>query len=128
MRAHFNRAALATEQQKYDQAIADYSKIIEIGPPIPEAYAYRGLMYKYLGKFAQALDDYAKAIEINPNYAIAYYYRGYYYEEHNDRVKAYTDLKHALELGLNGDYLQDAQTKIKPLEQYIQSLTPQPTP
>ena len=70
--------------QKYDLAIADYTKAVELDPKFAWAYHNRGLAYYYLQKYNLAIADYTKAIELDPKFAWAY---------HNNRGNAYYDLK-----------------------------------
>ncbi|WP_044034478.1 tetratricopeptide repeat protein, partial [Microcystis aeruginosa] len=74
--AYNNRGNLYYNQQKYDLALSDYSKAIELNPNFAEAYNNRGVLYSYQQKYELALADFNKAIEINPNSADAYYNRG----------------------------------------------------
>ncbi|MFM6787580.1 MAG: tetratricopeptide repeat protein, partial [Microcystis panniformis] len=76
---YYNRGLLYSDLQKYDLALSDYSKAIEINPNYAEAYLNRGNLYYNQQKYELALSDYSKAIEINPNYAYAYYNRGILY-------------------------------------------------
>ena len=62
--------------KKYNEAIADYSKAIEIKPNKDQAYYNRGIAYYILEKYNEAIADYSKAIEIDPKYQAAYYNRG----------------------------------------------------
>ena len=62
-----------------DQAIADFTKAIEIGPKDADVYNNRGIAYAAKGLYDQAIADYTKAIEIDPEYAEAYYNFGCIY-------------------------------------------------
>ena len=64
---------------EFDQAIASYSKAIELDPKYENAYNNRGLAYDDQGKFDQAIADYSMAIELDPKYIDAYYNRGIAY-------------------------------------------------
>jgi len=50
----------------YNQAIADYDKVIELDPKDSETYINRGRTYYYLGNYNQAIADYDKVIEFDP--------------------------------------------------------------
>ncbi len=63
-------------QQKYELALADFNKALEINPNLAEAYLGRGGIYYYQQKDELALADFNKALEINPNLAEAYLGRG----------------------------------------------------
>jgi cell division protein FtsN len=57
---------------KYDEAIADYSKALEIRPRYAEAYNNRGFARTQNGDLGNALNDYTRALEINPFFVDAY--------------------------------------------------------
>ena len=63
--------------RNFDQAIADFTRAIEINPGNAFAYLYRGIAYSITGfglpgTADRALPDYNKAIEIDPMLAEAY--------------------------------------------------------
>ena len=60
-------------KRQFDQAIADYSKIIELNPKIAQAYFYRGIVYALQAKQDQAIADFKKTIELNPKESSVYY-------------------------------------------------------
>ena len=73
---------------KYEDAIIDYTKAIEIDPLFVGAYIKRGryhLQYLLgdvlcdLGRNGDAIINYTKAIEIDPQHHMAYHNRGRYY-------------------------------------------------
>jgi len=83
--------------KKYcDQAIADYTKTIEIDPKY--AYYYRGNAYRDKGQYDQAIADYTKTIEIDPKYAYAYVDRGRAYREKGQYDLAIADYTRAIEI------------------------------
>ena len=52
--------------KKYDQAIADYSKAIELDPKCVGAFVNRGIVYVMQDNIDQAISDYSKAIGNKP--------------------------------------------------------------
>ncbi|MEI6687473.1 MAG: tetratricopeptide repeat protein, partial [Planctomycetota bacterium] len=48
---------------KYPEAIADYTKAIELNPNLATAYYNRGIVLKSLGKTEAAIADFTKARE-----------------------------------------------------------------
>src|SRR5918911_3202873 len=62
--------------QQYTEAIAAYTKAIEMAPRDARAYKHRGLAHAKLGNAPQAYKDLSKAIELDPQDAIAYNQRG----------------------------------------------------
>jgi tetratricopeptide (TPR) repeat protein len=50
---------------KFDLAIADFTKAIQIKPNVAEAYFFRGLAYKKKGEIDKAIIDFKKAKDID---------------------------------------------------------------
>ncbi|MCA2908482.1 MAG: tetratricopeptide repeat protein, partial [Microcystis sp. M034S1] len=98
---YYNRGNLYYYQQKYDLALSDYDKAIELNPNYAYAYYNRGNLYKNLQKYELALADYDKAIELNPNYAKSYYNRGVLYYDQKKYELALADWNKAIELNPN---------------------------
>ncbi|MGB3655188.1 MAG: tetratricopeptide repeat protein, partial [Rivularia sp. (in: cyanobacteria)] len=96
-----NRGILYSNQDKWDLALADYNKAIEINPNYFDAYFNRALVYSLQRQYELALTDYNQAIEINPEYASAYYYRGITYSFHNKYELALADYGKAIVINPN---------------------------
>jgi tetratricopeptide (TPR) repeat protein len=73
---NFSRGAKSLASGEYDQAIVDYSKVIQLIPQSAWAYANRGFAYDQSGRHKQAIADYSKAIELNLKFGAVYYLRG----------------------------------------------------
>src|SRR5262249_46388101 len=57
----------------FPEAIAEYSRVIELTPEDPRAWYERGDFYgRTLGPEGKAMGDYAEAVEVDPNYAQAH--------------------------------------------------------
>ena len=95
---HFYRGLAKYTSGKYEEAIEDYNKSIEINPQIPVAYNNRGLAKEALGKYKEALDDYNKAIEIDPQYAVAHNNRGNAKQALEKYKEALDDYNKAIEI------------------------------
>ncbi|MBE0570634.1 MAG: tetratricopeptide repeat protein [Ignavibacteriaceae bacterium] len=90
---HIFKGVSYDEEGKYEQAISEYIKAIEINPDYADAYNNRGVSYYNLGKNENAISDYTRAINLNPKYADAYNNRGIvYYDQgqHNQAIKDYS--------------------------------------
>jgi tetratricopeptide (TPR) repeat protein len=60
------RLAVYYDLGKYEQAIQDFSKAIEVAPGLETLYFNRGSVYYHLGKYTQVIQDSSKAIELTP--------------------------------------------------------------
>jgi tetratricopeptide (TPR) repeat protein len=91
------------EQGNCDQAIADYTRAIELNPDLAEAYNNRAYIYMVKKQYALALPDLDRALQLRPNYVNALMNRGdihnYYYEI--DYVRAVADYDQVLSLDPN---------------------------
>jgi tetratricopeptide (TPR) repeat protein len=61
------RAGLYFRSGAYDRAIADYTALLGLEPNSAPAYAYRGIVYKALGRTSEAVADLRKAALLDPS-------------------------------------------------------------
>ena len=100
---YFSKAHNLYNKRKYEEAIENYNKSIDLDPNNSYAYNNRGLAKNNLEQYFNALKDYDndKAIELDPNNSVIYYNRGlakthlWQYEE------AIEDYNKAIELDNN---------------------------
>jgi len=113
------RANTYFKNQNYEQAINEYTKLLEFDPENKNFMSIiltnRALCLKKQGKNMEALKDVDKAIEYNPNYSTAFIRRALIYEEFKMFDDAKSDLSHAKELDPNNQkiegYLNEANQK-----------------
>jgi tetratricopeptide (TPR) repeat protein len=91
-KAFFDRAYAYGALEEHEQAIADYTKAIELNP---DAVAYHNRAYSYnkLKQHEQAIADCTKAIELDPKDAVAYHNLGCTYnrlEQYNKALENFT--------------------------------------
>ncbi len=94
---------------RYDKAIADYNKAIEVNSESVYPYFYRGNVYSALAQYNSAIDDYNKVIklglpeesDVNIN-SPAYCARGTAYANLKEYDKAVADLDMAIDLEPSG--------------------------
>ena len=65
---------------QYQQAIAAYSRSINLDPYNADAYLGRGYAYEKLGQYQKALSDYSRVIALKPANPQAYFVRGLLYD------------------------------------------------
>jgi tetratricopeptide (TPR) repeat protein len=95
---YYNRGLAHFQRKLWDNAIADYSRAIEIDPKYTDAYYSRGLIYDNFSQWNQAIADYSKAIEIDPIYIRAYNERSIIYGKTGQLDKAIADCSKAIEI------------------------------
>ncbi len=88
-------------QENYDQAIADYTKAIDISPEFAKAYDNRGVAYAKIGQLSSAISDFTMAIANNPNDAQAYNNRGHAYAKLDNFFQAISDYTRAIKINPN---------------------------
>jgi tetratricopeptide (TPR) repeat protein len=87
--------------EKYEEAIADYDKAIELNPNLADAWGSRGDAKVNLQRYEEALADYDKAVELNPNLDRAWGARGFAKRNLQRYEEAITDYDKAIELNPN---------------------------
>ena len=64
---HISRAHVNQRIEKYNLALEDYNKVIELRPDYPGLYFDRGLTMFALERYEEAVADYDKSIHQNPD-------------------------------------------------------------
>ena len=85
--AYNNRGLAYDRQGKFDDALADFNRALELIPKLLNAHYNRGVAYANLGAYAPAREDFLKELGLNPcsvnahyyNVTLAYYEQGDYY-------------------------------------------------
>jgi hypothetical protein len=116
---HLNQGVALYEAGKYEQAVAEYTKAIELDPNLASAYYNRGLAYFKMKQYDLALADFNKATELNPNASAAWTGRGTALQglgKYKEALEAYNK---ALEINPNDQSAKDNRDR---LLAYIASL------
>lgn len=105
--AYYERGSAYFKLKAYEQALADFAKVIELKPPglIVEAYNNRGVIYNDVQqKYPEAIADFTKALQIDPTYVRAYFNRALASDRSGKGDLAIADYSKALEIdGQNVD-------------------------
>ena len=95
--AYYQRAQDYYSAGEYQNAIDEFSVLIEIDPSRSGAYNGRGLAHDGLGEYQQAIEDYDESIRLEPN-ATVFTNRGSGYYEQEQYHRAIEDLDRAISL------------------------------
>jgi len=127
--AYNNRANMYLKQKRFQEAVNDCTKAIDITEKLNEEesiepYYNRGLALMNLGELDKALADYDKMIEIDPKNAEGYVRRGFLYVESGKTQEAIRDYEMFLRLdpsNKNAGMVRDELKKLKRWQHYILS-------
>src|SRR5207247_2536280 len=101
---YFNRGLAQALLEKYDAAIADFTRVIQLDAKYSNAYYRRAQAYIKKGDYDQAISDYNKLLEMGPNDLYPYKSRAWAELYMNNGALANKDASQYLELnGLKGD-------------------------
>jgi len=62
----YNYAFLSVLDGKYDEAMEQIDRLLEINPYYPEAHFMKGIIFEKIGKKKEAKKEYIKEVNINP--------------------------------------------------------------
>jgi tetratricopeptide (TPR) repeat protein len=103
--SYVDRGCNLDDEGKYDEAITEFSKAIELDPNYELAYYDRGTVYHKIGQYELAIDDFSMALEVDPDsFLDTYIYcnRGTVYYEIGRYELALDDYNEAI--GLDSDW------------------------
>lgn len=113
--AHLNDVSLAfafaergTDLQRadrYDEALADFSRAVALEPTRSYYLDRRGTIYRLMGRYEEALADFNRTIEMNPSSFYGLTGRALTYTSMGSYEEALADLNRAIELGASGSSL-----------------------
>jgi putative GTP pyrophosphokinase len=83
-------------ESRYEDAIADFSKTLELDPSCYKAAYYRAVVKSVLQQYTEAIDDFSLALSINPYQHFALYRRAQAFYHIGDYPKALADCEDAL--------------------------------
>jgi tetratricopeptide (TPR) repeat protein len=84
--------------ERYEDALADFNRAIELKPNYTWTIAHRGETYRQMERYQDALADFDRAIELKPNDAWTIARRGETYRQMERYQDALADFNQAIEL------------------------------
>jgi tetratricopeptide (TPR) repeat protein len=79
-RIFYNRGLAYMREKRYEDAISDFSRTIQLNPKVAQAYYNRALAYYALEKYPEAMDDLNQTLALNAKDGSAQYVRGLIFE------------------------------------------------
>lgn len=119
---YFNRADELAGEGQYEEAIEEYTKVIEANATNTTrvgAYINRAAAYIALERYDEAIADYTEAIILDPERALAYKNRAAAYNAKGDYELAISDSNGVIEMAAAGD-AKDSDIDSIVAEAYIQ--------
>ncbi|MCB0478338.1 MAG: tetratricopeptide repeat protein [Crocinitomicaceae bacterium] len=100
-RSYMGRAQVLISQEKFKEAINDYTAAIKLEPEDSRIYYNRGNCFLEMKEEQAAFADFNKAIDLDPANYHAYNSRGYMYFKKDSLGKAEEDYLRAISMNLN---------------------------
>lgn len=95
---HKHRGMAFFAESRYDEALEDFSKTLELDAECYKAAYYRGVVFSVRQNYSAAIEDFNRALEIHPYHFYSCYRRAQAYYHLGDFPKALADTELALEL------------------------------
>jgi tetratricopeptide (TPR) repeat protein len=92
------RGNLFLQQERFQEAQADYLQAINLGPPYFEVFVNLGQCYRNIGGFTEAIKYYSRALDLNPTQVLALLGRAQCHEQLAQVDEAMTDYSQAVSL------------------------------
>ena len=101
------------------EALASFSRAIELNPRLAAAYANRGLVNRNLQRYSHAIEDHTRAIELEPGASLHYASRANAYSACGEYARAIMDHSKTIELAPNSaSHYSDRATAYKDMKEY----------
>ena len=98
---HCNRGESFLSDERYNEALAEFQKAIDIKPDYARAYFGRGHVYRRTRRYVNAITAFQQAIKFKPNYKEAHHGLGIAYFQSGDNSKAIAAVNVALNIDPN---------------------------
>ncbi len=110
---HYQLASLLVSEDRFEEAIATYTELLQVEPDDAAAYASRGRLHCHIGSMQRGLADFTKALELNPHDSDTRVERAMLYLELEGWEIAEADLTAAIGLAPNQPrlYVERARTR-----------------
>lgn len=97
----FDRGKTLIELRRYDEALSNLEKAVQLEPTYTEVWLERGKAFEELQKYEEALKSYEQALTVRSDYSEAWYRRGLVLEQLKRNEEAIISLDNAIEIQPN---------------------------
>ncbi|HYD32722.1 MAG TPA: tetratricopeptide repeat protein [Azospirillaceae bacterium] len=111
-----DRAIARAGQEKYWDAVADLTTVLNKAPQRAEAWLYRASAYRHLGNLELALGDVGRALALKPNDPEALLLRGNLQAQDGDAMAARADWRQVIKLAPTAPEARSAEANLKRLD------------
>jgi lipoprotein NlpI len=84
---------------KYELAVTDLNRALEMDPEYVLAYNGRGMAYLEMERYDEAVSDFETAISLDPGFSLAYFNRGEALYRSGDLDEALVDFEKSCDMG-----------------------------
>ena len=95
---HKHRGMAYFSESRYDEAIADFGRALELNPQCYKSAYFRGVTRSVTGEYGAGIDDFSRSLRINPYQFFALYRRAQCYWHIGDFPKALADCEESLKI------------------------------
>ncbi len=95
------RGIVHGQADRYELALADFDRALELRPDYEDALGGRGVTFRLMERYEDALADFTRVIDLDPNVARAFAHRGKTYRLMERYEDALADLTRAIDLDPN---------------------------
>jgi len=96
--AYMMRAVVLVQQRSYEDAIEDYTRVIELQPDLLAAYNNRGIIYAAMLDYEKATADFDKVLDMDENSILGLNNRSVIYAIQRDYPNAIAILQKAIDI------------------------------
>lgn len=115
--AYQQRGFVAMNEQRFQEAMLDFSEAIKITPQDARVYEQRAAVEMKVNEYDKALADYSQAIKLNPSEVRVYLYRAYVYELKGDIKNSMADTAKVLKLDPKNEQALSRKQRLQAREQ-----------
>ncbi len=112
---HFSAGVQLQDQERWEEAIAEYDEAIRLDSEFFEAYNNRAYVHFKLDQFERAIQDYDEAIRLDPRNPMVYATRGITYRLAGKIDEAIADLEKVISLTDDPEQAEAAKSLIAQL-------------